>query len=107
MMSSVSLGIAWLDSWPILALQLHSVIPMGLIGTLWFMASYSRRKELEESLVRKDVIVSGCKSPQVSIILPTRGYRTCSLKSWQAILGLKYGTRFIIIVVMMMPTELH
>lgn len=102
MMSPLSLGIAWLDSWPILALQLHSLIPMGLIGTLWFMASYSRRKEFEESLERKGDAVSGCKAPLVSFILPTRGYRKCSLKSWRAILGLKYGTTFLKIVLIMM-----
>ena len=84
-----------LDSWPILLLQIHSIIPMMLIGTLWFLASGVRKsesmKQLSDCTTSTRRSIPKKKLPTVSIVLPTRGYHQYSADNWKAILGFKYG----------------
>jgi hypothetical protein len=84
-----------LDSWPILLLQIHSIIPMMLIGTLWFLASGVRKsesvKQLSDRTTSTRRSIPKKKLPTVSIVLPTRGYHQYSADNWKAILGFKYG----------------
>lgn len=94
MVDTLSALATLLDSWPIVALQIHSIVPMMLIGTLWYLASQVRRsestKQLSLSTAEKH---SGRKSklPPVSIVLPTRGYHQYSVENWKSILEFKYS----------------
>lgn len=94
MIDTVSALAMLLDSWPIVALQIHSIVPMMLIGTLWYLASQVRRSESTKQLSLSTADKhSGRKSklPPVSIVLPTRGYHQYSADNWTSILEFKYS----------------
>ena len=48
-----SLAKSILDSWVVVGFQCHSIVPMMLIGTLWFLAAAARRREIRAVVKRK------------------------------------------------------
>lgn len=98
MASNIVVALAtMLDSWPILILQIHSIVPMMLIGTLWYLASVARKSESMKQCLNapsaKKRSSRMSKLPSVSIVLPTRGYHQYTANNWNAILGFRYPGR--------------
>ncbi|KAI8100555.1 hypothetical protein M9434_004947 [Picochlorum sp. BPE23] len=93
-MNNVDLSLAKsvLDSWVVLILQCHSIVPMILIGTLWYLAAAARRREIRAltTKARRNGRPPDKGFPKVTILLPTRGFRRYSAENWKSILNFRY-----------------